>query len=273
MEFLPYGRQNIEKEDIEAVIEALNGDLLTTGPIVNLFESKFAKLTGAKYAVAVSNGTAALHLACLACGLGEGDVAIVPAISFLATANAPSFCGSKVIFCEVEANTGIMNAQTFEAAILQAKEKGLNVKVVIPVHLTGRPVDLTAIKKIAAANKIKVIADSCHALGGEIGQVPIGACKYEDFSTFSFHPVKTICTGEGGAITTNNKNLADFMKTMRHHGITKRSRENPWLYKMDRLGFNYRITDFQCALGISQLGKLEKMVNIEIPVPKIKKKT
>ncbi|MGH1403782.1 MAG: UDP-4-amino-4,6-dideoxy-N-acetyl-beta-L-altrosamine transaminase [Alphaproteobacteria bacterium] len=257
---LPYGRQLIDDDDIQAVIEALKGDFLTTGPYVAKFEEDLCASTGAKYAVACSNGTTALHLACMAVGLKEGDCAIVPSVTFLATANAARYCGADVLFCDVDPNTGLMTPRTFQKALEEAQQQNLNVRAVLPVHLAGRPVDLEEICDIAKAHQIKVIADACHALGGEYNNSPIGSGVFEDLSIFSFHPVKTIATGEGGAVTTNDEAMAQRIKEIRHHNMIKTQDMLPWEYEMRDLGYNYRITDIQCALGISQLKKLSSFV-------------
>ena len=257
---LPYGVQQITEKDIEAVIRALKSKLLTTGPLVEKFEKKIAETTAAKYAVAVSSGTAALHLACLASGLGRGDVAIVPAISFLATANAVRYCGAEVLFCDVDPTTGLMTEETFNDAIEEATRKNLRIKVVLPVHITGRTVDLVKIKKVCASRKIKLIADSCHAIGGEYNGLPVGAARIEDMSTFSFHPIKTIVTGEGGAVTTCDEKIFQYLKKMRNHGMVRKKSKDLWVYELHELGYNYRLTDFQCALGISQLSRLKDTV-------------
>jgi UDP-4-amino-4,6-dideoxy-N-acetyl-beta-L-altrosamine transaminase len=257
---LPYGRQQIDDDDIQAVIETLKSDFLTTGPCVEKFEQALCKATGAKYAVACANGTAALHLACLAIDLKADECAIVPSITFLATANAVRYCGADVMFCDVDAETGVMTPDTFEEALSKAKEQQLNIRAVLPVHLAGRPVDLAGIKKIAEQHQIKIITDSCHALGGQYESRPIGSGHFEDLSAFSFHPVKTITTGEGGAITTNDKAMAQKIREIRHHNMTRNPDSNAWEYEMKSPGYNYRITDIQCALGLSQLQKLESFV-------------
>ena len=257
---LPYGSQQITEKDIDAVIKSLKSDFLTTGPLVEKFEKKICEATKSKYAVAVSSGTAALHLACLASGLGDGDVAIVPAISFLATANAVRYCGAEVLFCDVDPDSGLMTETTLANALEEAKNRNLRIKVVLPVHLTGRTVDLMKIKDICISRKIKIIADSCHAIGGELNGVPVGAAKIEDMATFSFHPVKTIVTGEGGAVTTSSEKVFKYIKKMRNHGMVRKKNKAPWMYELHELGYNYRITDFQCALGISQLSRLKSIV-------------
>lgn len=256
--FLPYGRQTIEDDDITAVVETLRSDFLTTGPKVQEFESLLAEKVGAKEAVVVGNGTQALHLACLQLGLGKGDWAIVTAITFLATANAVRYCGADVLFSDVDPDTGIMTPEIFEETILKNSDK--NIKAVLPVHLGSNVADLQGIKNIADSHNIKILADSCHALGGSLNEKPIGSCYYEDMSTFSFHPVKNIAMGEGGAITTNDSTHAENMRYLRSHGMVLKADHKPWFYEMPELGFNYRATDIQCALGISQLKKLDRFI-------------
>jgi|TARA_R110002126_G_scaffold291807_1_gene459765 UDP-4-amino-4,6-dideoxy-N-acetyl-beta-L-altrosamine transaminase len=257
---LPYGRQAIDDDDIQAVVDALKGDYLTTGPAVKAFEQKLCDVTGAKYAVACSNGTTALHLACMALNLKEGECAVVPTLTFLATANAVRYCGTDVVFCDVDPETGLMTADTLLEALSYAQSKGWVVKAVLPVHLAGQAVDLADIRDITSQHNIKIIADACHAIGGTYQQTSIGACEFEDMSAFSFHPVKTIAMGEGGAVTTNNEKFAETMRTLRHHGMSKTDDMEPWAYEMQDLGYNYRVTDIQCALGTSQLNKIDTFI-------------
>ncbi len=257
---LPYGRQTIEEDDIQAVVDVLKGDYLTTGPAVEAFEERIGAVTGAKYAVACANGTVALHLACIAAELQEGSCAIVPTMTFLATANAVRYCGADVVFCDADPKTGLMTEETFLKALAEADSKNFKVKAVIPVHLGGQPVDLMPICKIAHDQNIKIIADASHAIGGVYKDHPVGACDFEDMSTFSFHPVKTIAMGEGGAITTNDPDLASKMKRYRQHCMVKTEGMEPWAYEMNALGYNYRVTDIQCVLGLSQLNKIERFI-------------
>ena len=257
--YLPYGFQDVDQDDVEAVASALTNDFLTTGPLVDDFEKALTKVTRAKFAVSCSSGTAALHLACMALGIKKGDWVIVPSITFLATANAVRYCDADVLFCDVDADTGLITPETLDAAILQAKKQNLNIKAVIVVHLTGRPVHMKEIQKIAKENNIKLIADSCHALGSTYEGLPIGSCNYEDVSTFSFHPVKMITTGEGGAVTTNDERLALEMKLMRSHNMIRNNPDQQkWEYVVNNLGYNYRLSDIQCALGLNQLSRLQQ---------------
>ncbi|MEZ5813490.1 MAG: UDP-4-amino-4,6-dideoxy-N-acetyl-beta-L-altrosamine transaminase [Alphaproteobacteria bacterium] len=255
---LPYGRQSIDEDDIRAVADVLQGDFLTTGPKVAEFEEAFGALTEAAHVVACSNGTAALHLAALALGLKEGDGVIVPSVTFLATVNAARYCGADVVFADVNPDTGLMESLHIEDAL--KRSGGLNVRAVFPVHLAGQCADLASVRRVADRHGLKIVADACHAVGGRYKERGVGACKYEDMSVFSFHPVKTIAMGEGGAITTNDAGLADKMRSLRSHGIVKSPSMPPWYYEMPEIGFNYRVSDIQCALGLSQLKKLDGFV-------------
>ncbi len=256
---LPYGRQCIDEDDVAAVAAALRGDFLTTGPVVEEFEKALCGVTQSRYAAACANGTTALHLAALALEIGPGDAVVVPSMTFLATANAVRYCDAEVIFADVDPETGLMGPQHLEEALERytGQEKP---KAVFPVHLTGQCVDLVTVSKTAKDHGLKVVADASHAIGGACHDYPVGACVYEDMATFSFHPVKTIAMGEGGAISTNNPDYLERMKRFRHHGIIKSPEDGPWCYEMPELGYNYRVTDIQCALGLSQLNKLEYFV-------------
>ena len=254
---IPYGRQSIDEDDIEAVCKALRGDFLTTGPYIEKFENALCAATDARYAVACSNGTTALHLAAMAIDLQSDDTVIIPSVTFLASANAARYCGANVIFSDVDPNTGLMKVEHLQEALKHCNQPP---KAVIPVHLAGQCADLEAISELCAERNIKIIADACHAIGGEVNEKPVGAGIYEDMSSFSFHPVKTIAMGEGGAITTNNKQYADRMRRLRHHGMKPVPNQGPWCYEMSELGYNYRVSDIQCALGVSQLSKLKKFV-------------
>jgi UDP-4-amino-4,6-dideoxy-N-acetyl-beta-L-altrosamine transaminase len=255
---LPYGRQCIEEDDIAAVAEVLRGDFLTTGPKVDEFEKSLCAATGAQHAIACSNGTTALHLAALALGLGEGDAVIVPSMTFLATANAVRYTGADVVFSDVDPNTGLMGSSHLQEAI--SRSGGKNLRAVFPVHLAGQCVDLSALRPVAEKAGIKIVTDCCHAIGGTYNNNPVGSGVDEDMATFSFHPVKTIAMGEGGAVTTNRSDWAEKMKRLRSHGIIRRPEVGPWFYEMPELGYNYRASDIQCALGVSQMKKLERFV-------------
>lgn len=260
--FLPYGRQTIEDDDVAAVAEALRGDFLTTGPTVEAFEKAFAAKVGAAHAVAVSNGTATLHLAMLALKIGEGDVCIAPSVTFLATANCARYVGAEVVFADVDPDSGLMTPETLAQALERAA--GRRVKAVLPVHLRGDVCDLPALKALADAAGAVLVEDAPHALGsvGTFDGVahPVGDGAYSSFASFSFHPVKTLATGEGGMLTTNDVALADRARLLRSHGMVRPAGADPWWYEMPELGFNYRIPDVLCALGLSQLNKLDRFV-------------
>jgi UDP-4-amino-4,6-dideoxy-N-acetyl-beta-L-altrosamine transaminase len=252
---IPYGKQSINNEDIKVVVDILKSDFLTTGPKVKEFEEKFASYVGSKYAVCVSNGTIALHLSCLALSLKEGDEVICTPLTFVSSVNCVLYCGAKPVFVDIDKN-GLIDASLIEKKITS------KTKAIIPVHYSGISCEMDEIKKIADKCNLKIIEDSCHALGSSYNNKKVGSCFYSDLSVFSFHPVKHITTGEGGMITTNSKEIYDKLIKLRTHGITKNNDEflnkceGPWYYEMQELGFNYRLTDFQCALGISQLTRL-----------------
>lgn len=252
--YIPYGRQNINDDDINAVVEVLKSDFLTTGPKIAEFEEKFANYVGARYAVAVSNGTAALHLACLAAGLKEGDEVITTPITFAASANCALYCGARPVFADIDSVTYNIDYREIERHVTS------RTKAIIPVHYTGQPCDMDEIHKIAEKYNLLVIEDAAHAVGAEYKGRKIGALS--DMTEFSFHPVKHITCGEGGIVTTNNEKLYEKLKLYRTHGITRNAEEmsrldGAWYYEQVDLGFNYRITDFQAALGISQLSRVD----------------
>lgn len=271
---LPYGRQYIDDDDIAAVVAALKSDCLTTGPAVSAFESALNKVTGAPHSVVCSSGTAALHLAALALGLGPGDAVIVPSVTFLATANAARYVGAEVVFADVCPETGLMGPEHLEEALTRCT--GLTPKAVFPVHLNGQCVNMRAVSEIAHGRGLSVVEDACHALGSQQnladGWHATGSCAASDMTVFSFHPVKTIAMGEGGAVTTRDGALAARLRSFRSHGLTRDSslftqpdealdetgKPNPWYYEMAEPGFNYRASDVSCALGASQLAKLER---------------
>ena len=275
--FLPYGRQCIEDDDIAAVVEVLSSDYLTGGPVVDAFEAGLVRCTDAAHAIAVSSGTAALNLAATALELGPGDVAIIPTMTFLATANAALHAGAEVEFADVDSETGLLTPETLQKALDRTE---LNARVVLPVHLNGQTVDLCELSKVPGFQKLRVIEDACHALGSRYtGQndemVPVGSNAYADMSVFSFHPVKTLAMGEGGVITTNDSRLAERLRRLSNIGMTRDPQRfeiltqafdakgvaNPWYYEMAELGFNYRASAIHCALGLSQLGKLNDFVS------------
>ena len=253
---LPYGRQCIEDDDVAAVVDVLRSDWLTTGPKIPEFEQAFAALTGSLEAVAVSSGTAALHAAMYAIDIKPGDEVIVPAITFAATANSVVFQGGRPVFVDVHPDTLLIDPEQV------IKHISTKTKAIIAVDYTGQPCDYDTLRELADRYNIKLIADACHSLGGNYKGRPVG--QLADLSTFSFHPVKHITTGEGGMISTNDAELARRMRVFRNHGITsdhrQREQQGSWFYEMVDLGYNYRITDIQCALGLSQLRKLAAWV-------------
>jgi UDP-4-amino-4,6-dideoxy-N-acetyl-beta-L-altrosamine transaminase len=257
---LPYGRQTIEDDDIAAVAQALRGDFLTTGPTVEAFERAFAETVGARHAVACANGTAALHLAMLALEVGPGDAITAPSITFLATANCARFVGAEVVFADVDPTTGLMTPQTLADAL--GRLDGRRLRAVLPVHLRGDAADLPGLKALAETAGAVLVEDAPHALGtrttfgNEAGL--IGDCAHSAMATFSFHPVKTIATGEGGMVTTNDPALAERLRRLRSHGMIRPEGADPWWYEMPEVGFNYRLPDILCALGLSQLAKLDR---------------
>lgn len=255
--FLPYGRQDIDADDIAAVVEALGADYLTTGPRVEAFEQAFAATVGASFAIACSNGTAALHLSMLALGIGPGDRVAVPSVTFLATANCARFVGAEVLFTDVDPDTGLMTPGTLAAAL--EREPG-PLRAVLPVHLRGDVADLRGIAGIAGEAGAVLVEDAPHALGSEAdfgsGAEAVGSGRWSSAATFSFHPVKTIATGEGGMVTTPDGDVAARLRRLRSHGMERLPGADPWLYEMREPGFNYRLPDILCALGQSQLRRL-----------------
>ena len=260
MKPITYGRQYIDEEDIKAVENVLRSDYLTQGPKVREFEERLGGYVGAKYVVAFANGTAALHGAYFAAGLDKEDEIITTPITFAATSNAALYLGAKPVFSDIDLNTGNIDPSKIEEKITQ------KTKIVVPVHYAGHPVELEKIYEIAKKYDLILIEDACHALGAKYHGEKIGSGKYSDMTIFSFHPVKSITTGEGGAVTTNNKEYYERLVLFRQHGITKNpanfvnASHGPWYHEMQELGYNYRLTDIQSALGISQLKKLDKFV-------------
>ena len=254
---IPYARHSTDRRDGRAAAQVIERGWLSSGPKVREFETAFAARVGAKHAVAVSSGTAALHLACLAAGLKTGDEAVVPAITFLATANAVLYCGARPAFGDVDPAT--LNLD-LEAAARRVRSK---TRAVLPVHYAGYPCDLKPYAPFFRKKGIVVIEDACHALGSTDRGLPVGSCRYSDMAAFSFHPTKAITTGEGGMVTTNDARFYRLLCELRNHGMVKdpellqKKPEGPWAYEMQHLGFNYRLTDFQSALGLSQLAKLD----------------
>ncbi|MFH0771199.1 MAG: UDP-4-amino-4,6-dideoxy-N-acetyl-beta-L-altrosamine transaminase [Candidatus Omnitrophota bacterium] len=259
MRRIPYGRQFIDKSDIREVVRVLSSDWITQGPKIKEFEEALCKYTRAKYAVAVSSGTAALHIACLAAGIKTGDEVITSPITFVASANCVLYCGGRPVFADIQRDTVNIDPDEVKKKITE------RTKAIIPVHFAGHPCDLEEIGRLAKERGLAVIEDAAHALGAKYKNSKIGSCKYSDMTILSFHPVKHITTGEGGAVLTNSKDLYEKLLILRNHGITKEAaklekNDGSWYYEQHLLGFNYRITDFQCALGASQLKKLERFI-------------
>ena len=264
---IPYGRQEITQQDIDSVVEVLKSDFLTQGPKVPEFESALQKHTGSKYALAVNSATSALHIACLALGLKEGDTLWTTPITFVASANCGLYCGAEVDFVDIDSATYNMCPVKLEEKLIEAKSTGNLPKIVVPVHLCGQSCDMEAIRKLSNEYGFKIIEDASHAIGGRYQNCPIGNCEYSDITVFSFHPVKIITTAEGGAAVTNDDKLAQKMNLLRSHGVTrepslmKGDSHGAWYYQQVDLGFNYRMTELQAALGVSQMSRLEQFVS------------
>jgi len=263
---IPYGRQDIRQEDIDAVVEVLKSDLITQGPVVPRFEEAVAAKVGARYGVAVNSGTSALHVACLALGLGSGDVLWTSPITFVASANCARYCGADVDFVDIDPVTYNLSPDALEKKLADAEEKRCLPDIVVPVHLCGQSCEMERIHELSQSYGFEVIEDASHALGGRYRDDPVGCCRYSDITVFSFHPVKIITTAEGGMAVTNDAALAEKMQLLRSHGITRdpelmtHSVDGPWYYQQIDLGYNYRMTDIQAALGISQLKRLDEYV-------------
>lgn len=263
---IPYGRQDITPQDIEAVINVLKSDFLTQGPMVPRFEQSVARHVGVQHALAVNSATSALHIACLALGLGPGDWLWTSPVTFVASANCGLYCGAEVDFVDIDPQTYNLCPKALEAKLLQAERDGKLPKVVVPVHLCGQPCDMQAIHALAQRFGFRIIEDASHAIGGKYQGEFIGSCRYSDITVFSFHPVKIITTAEGGMVLTNDALLAERMALLRSHGITRdpskmtHESDGPWYYQQIDLGFNYRMTELQAALGVSQMDRLDKYV-------------
>ena len=265
---IPYGRQDIIQSDIDAVISVLKSDFLTQGPKVPLFEDTVSRYCGSNHAVAVNSATSALHIACLSLGLGEGDILWTSPNSFVASANCGLYCKAKIDFVDIDEKTYNMSIEALEEKLIKAKIENKLPKIVIPVHFAGQSCNMKKIHSLSKDYGFRIIEDASHAIGGKYLDESIGCCKYSDITVFSFHPVKIITTAEGGLATTNDKNIAEKMKLLRSHGISRDENlftsisEGDWYYQQLELGFNYRMTDLQAALGISQMNRLDEFVSI-----------
>ncbi len=265
-EFIPYGRQDISEADIKSVVDVLHSDWLTQGPVVPRFEQSVAQYCGTEYALAMNSATSSLHAACLALGLGQGDWLWTSPNTFVASANCGLYCGAQVDFVDIDPRTYNMSISSLEEKLLVAERQGKLPKIVIPVHFAGQSCEMKSIRALADRYGFKIIEDASHAIGGKYLTAPIGNCQYSDITVFSFHPVKIITTAEGGMALTNNAELASRMSRLRSHGITRdpalftHGSDGPWYYQQIDLGFNFRMTDIQAALGVSQMLRLDEFV-------------
>jgi UDP-4-amino-4,6-dideoxy-N-acetyl-beta-L-altrosamine transaminase len=263
---IPYGRQDINQADIDSVLDVLQSDFLTQGPKVPLFEKIVSEYCGSDYAVAVNSATSALHIACLALGLGKGDYLWTSPNTFVASANCGLYCGAKVDFVDIDPLTYNLSTEELERKLIQAKKESKLPKILVPVHFAGQSCDMKKIHELSKQYGFSIIEDASHAIGGKYLDKSIGNCHYSDITIFSFHPVKIITTAEGGLATTNNKNLLEKMQLLRSHGITRdqalmsKNSEGAWYYQQIDLGFNYRMTELQAALGVSQINRLDEFI-------------
>lgn len=263
---IPYGRQDISNEDIAAVVEVLQSDYLTQGPVIEKFEAVVANYCSATFGVAVNSATSALHIACLALGLGKGDWLWTTPNTFVASANCGLYCGAEVDFVDIDPETNNMSVQRLSEKLETARRENTLPKIVVPVHLCGSSCDMAAIKDLSVQYGFKIIEDASHAIGGRYRDEAIGNCRYSDITVFSFHPVKIVTTAEGGLATTNDADLAHRMRLFRSHGITRdpsymtHEPDGPWYYQQIELGYNYRMTELQAALGISQMKRIDDFV-------------
>jgi UDP-4-amino-4,6-dideoxy-N-acetyl-beta-L-altrosamine transaminase len=266
MTFVPYGKQDISEQDIQSVVDVLQSDFLTQGPQVPAFEQALVDYTGATHAFAVNSATSALHIACLALGLGKGDVLWTSPITFVASANCGLYCGADVDFVDIDQKTYNLCPVELEKKLIAAKQSGKLPKVVVPVHLCGQPCDMEKIWALSQEFGFKIIEDASHAIGGSYKETKVGSCKYSDITVFSFHPVKIVTTAEGGAALTNDAEIAKKLELLRSHGVTREPllMENEshggWYYEQVDLGFNYRMTELQAALGVSQMQRLDAFI-------------
>jgi UDP-4-amino-4,6-dideoxy-N-acetyl-beta-L-altrosamine transaminase len=263
---IPYGKQDISQQDIDAVINVLKSDWLTQGPQVPLFEQALADKCQAEHAVAVNSATSALHIANLALGVGKNDIVWTSPITFVATANSALYCGAKIDFVDIDLESGNMSMTALKTKLQWAKQHNCLPKVVIPVHLAGQSCNMKVIHELAKEYHFSIIEDASHAVGGQYQDAPIGCCQYSDITIFSFHPVKIITSAEGGMALTNDSIIAESMRTLRSHGITSQTDKmtevshGPWYYQQIDLGFNYRMTDLQATLGLSQLARIDEFI-------------
>jgi len=263
---IPYGKQDINQADIDSVLDVLQSDFLTQGPQVPLFEKKASDYCGSEFGVAVNSATSALHIACLSLGLGEGDWLWTSPNSFVASANCGLYCGAKVDFVDIDPRTYNLSAKELEKKLIQAKKSNKLPKIVIPVHFAGQSCNMKKIHSLSQEYGFKIIEDASHAIGGKYLDKPIGSCQYSDITVFSFHPVKIITTAEGGLAITNDERLSERMQLFRSHGITRDESlmtarvDGAWYYQQVGLGFNYRMTELQAALGVSQMNRLDEFI-------------
>jgi UDP-4-amino-4,6-dideoxy-N-acetyl-beta-L-altrosamine transaminase len=263
---IPYGRQDVDEADVRAVAEVLRSDFLTQGPVVPRFEAALAAYCGAAQGVAVNSATSALHIACLALGVGPGDRVWTSAVTFLASANCARYCGADVDFIDIDPQTCNMSVEDLTRKLEQAQRSGTLPKVVIPVHLGGQSCDMQAIQALGRRYAFRIVEDASHAVGGRYRGEPVGSCRFSDIAVFSFHPVKIITTAEGGMAMTNDDGLARRMRLFSSHGMTRdaaqmtHESDGPWYYQQIELGYNYRLTELQAALGLSQLRRLDEFV-------------
>ncbi|MGI9390291.1 MAG: UDP-4-amino-4,6-dideoxy-N-acetyl-beta-L-altrosamine transaminase [Boseongicola sp.] len=263
---IPYGRQDVQEDDVAAVVAALKSDFITQGPCIPAFEESVCNAVDSAHGVAVSSATAALHIACLALGLGRGDLLWTSPITFVASANVGHLCGADVDFVDIDPDTFNMSAASLAEKLQQAKQEGRLPKIIMPVHMCGQSADMEAIGQLAREHGISVVEDASHAIGGRFGNRPIGSCAHSDIAVFSFHPVKIVTTAEGGLATTQDAALAERMRLFRSHGVKRDpssmegDSDGAWYYQQVELGLNYRMTDIQAALGVSQMTRLEEYV-------------
>ena len=265
-ESIPYGRQDITEADIESVIKVLRSNFITQGPVIPIFEQKLCDYTGAKYSVVVNSCTSALHIACLALDLGPGDILWTSPITFVASANCALYCGATIDFVDIDQDTALMSVERLRDKLEYAEKEGNLPKIIIPVHFAGQPCDMAEIYTLGKKYGFKIIEDAAHAIGAKYQDELVGNCRYSDITVFSFHPVKIITTGEGGAALTNNSKLAERMELLRSHGVTRdpnkmKNHSSPsWYYEQIELGLNYRMTDIHAALGNSQMDRLDEYI-------------